>query len=159
MSSSQYAGRVRVRGCALVVKENKLLMVSQSVPTRNHTVWLAPGGEVELGESAGEAAKRETAEETGLIINPLKLAAVNEFAEPPFHAVELYFLSEIVGGTLKAGHDPEHSEDDQQVIKTAFISLDRLKDLRVVPEFLKGTREIVESAGEGKVLHFSMSAD
>jgi len=154
MSASQYAGRVRVRGCALVVQNSELLLVKQTVPTRSHPVWIAPGGEVELGESAGGAAKRETHEETGLQINPIRLAAVHEFMEPPFHAVELYFLSEITGGSLSPGTDPEHSEDDQQITETAFISFDRLKDLQVIPEFLKGARDIIDSAIDGKILHF-----
>jgi len=154
MSASQYAGRVRVRGCALVVQNSELLLVKQTVPTRSHPVWIAPGGEVELGESAGGAAKRETHEETGLQINPIRLAAVHEFMEPPFHAVELYFISEITGGSLSPGTDPEHPEDDQQIMEAAFISFDRLKDLQVIPEFLKGARDIIDSAIDGKILHF-----
>jgi len=154
MSASQYAGRVRVRGCALVVQNSELLLVKQTVPTRSHPVWIVPGGEVELGESAGVAAKRETLEETGLQINPLRLAAIHEFMEPPFHAVELYFISEITGGSLIVGTDPEHSKDDQQITETAFISFDRLKDLQVIPEFLKGARDIIDSAIDGKILHF-----
>ena len=154
MTAPKYAGRVRVRGCALVVKNSELLLVKQTVPTRDHPVWIAPGGEVELGESAGRAAKRETLEETGLQINPIRLAAVHEFMEPPFHAVELYFISEITGGSLTLGTDPEHSEDDQQIIETAFISFDRLKNLQVIPEFLKGAHDIIDSATDGKILHF-----
>lgn len=153
MSDSQYAGRVRVRGCALVVRNEALLLVNQSIPTRPHPVWLAPGGEVEMGESAKEAAKRETHEETGLHIDPARLIAVHEFVELPFHAVELYFLSEITGGSLTVGTDPEHSTDDQQIYDTAFINFDKLRDLSVIPEFLKGAREIIESTTDGKVLH------
>lgn len=155
MSDSQYAGRVRVRGCALVVRNEALLLVNQSIPTRPNPVWLAPGGEVEMGESAREAAKRETFEETGLHIDPVRLIAVHEFVEPPFHAVELYFLSEISGGSLAVGTDPEHSAVEQQILDTAFINFDRLKDLSIIPEFLKGAREIIESATDGNVLHLT----
>jgi len=153
MSDSQYAGRVRIRGCALVVRNEALLLVNQTVPTRSNPVWLAPGGEVEMGESVKEAAKRETLEETGLHIDPVRLIAVHEFVEPPFHAVELFFLSEISGGSLIVGTDPEHSAIDQQILDTAFINFDRLKDLSIIPEFLKGAREILESSSDGKVMH------
>ena len=155
MTASEYSGRVRIRGCAIVVKNGALLLVKQSVPTRSHAVWLAPGGEVEMGETAREAAGRETFEETGLHIEPTRLVAVHEFIEPPFHAVELYFLSEISGGSIKVGADPEHNIDDQQISDVAFINFDRLKDLQIVPEFLKGARDIIDSAKEGQVLHFS----
>lgn len=153
MSVSQYAGRVRIRGCALVVRNEALLLVNQTVPTRPNPVWLAPGGEVEMGESVKEAAKRETLEETGLYIDPVRLIAVHEFVEPPFHAVELFFLSEISGGSLIVGTDPEHSAIDQQILDTAFINFDRLKELSIIPEFLKGAREIIESSSDGNVLH------
>ena len=155
MPDSQYAGRVRVRGCALIVRNEALLLVNQSIPTRPNPVWLAPGGEVEMGESAKEAAKRETVEETGLHIDPLRLIAIHEFIEPPFHAVELFFLSEISGGSLVVGIDPEHGEADQQILDTAFINFDRLKNLSIIPEFLKGAREIIESATDGNVLHLT----
>jgi len=155
MSSSQYAGRVRVRACALIVKSDSLLLVQQSVPTRTYSVWLPPGGEVQMGESAKDAAKRETFEETGLHIEPTRLVAVYEFIEMPFHAVELYFLSDISGGSVKVGTDPEHDDDDQQIIDTAFINFDRLKDISVIPGFLKGARDIIDSALEGQVLYFS----
>ena len=155
MSASQYAGRVRVRACALIVKSDSLLLVQQSVPTRTYSVWLAPGGEVNMGEAAKDAAKRETYEETGLHIEPTRLVAVHEFIETPFHAVELYFLSDISGGSIKVGSDPEHDADDQQILDTAFISFDELKDLPVIPDFLKGARDIIDSALEGQVLYFS----
>lgn len=158
MASSIYSGRVRTRGCAVVLKENTILLVRQSVPTRKNPVWLAPGGEVDLGESAGKAAKRETFEETGIIIKPTRLVAVHEFIESPFHAVELYFLSEISGGSLRVGSDPEHGADDQQIIKAEYISLDQLSGLQIVPEFLRNVREIVNDASNGKVLHVSKQA-
>jgi len=153
MGSSLYSGRVRTRGCALVLNDGKLLLVNQHVPTRQSPVWLPPGGEVELGESAKNAAKRETLEETGLSIEPTRLVAVHEFIEPPFHAFELYFLAEITGGSLKVGIDPEHADDDQQITETAFIPFDQLKDLPVVPEFLKNIDLYLQSGKEGQVQH------
>jgi ADP-ribose pyrophosphatase YjhB (NUDIX family) len=136
-----------------VLNDGKLLLVNQHVPTRQSPVWLPPGGEVELGESAKNAAKRETLEETGLSIEPTRLVAVHEFIEPPFHAFELYFLAEITGGSLKVGIDPEHADDDQQITETAFIPFDQLKDLPVVPEFLKNIDLYLQSGKEGQVQH------
>ena len=139
----------------MVVKNEALLLVNQSIPTRPNPIWLAPGGEVEMGESGKDAAKRETFEETGLHIEPTRLVAVHEFIETPFHAVELYFLSDISGGSIKVGSDPEHDADDQQILDTSFISFDGLKDLPVIPDFLKGARDVINSALEGQVLYFS----
>lgn len=156
MAPSIYSDRVRTRGCAIVLKDNAILLVWQNVPTRKTPVWLAPGGEVELGETAGDAAKRETFEETGIKIETIRLVAVHEFIEPPFHAVELYFLSDFVCGDLLTGTDPELDDAEQQIIKTEFISLDQLKDYQIVPEFLRNVREIVNDAYDGKVMHVSL---
>lgn len=153
MTISKYAGRVRTRGCALVIKNRKLLLVQQQVPTRNLPVWLPPGGEVELGETAKDASKRETFEETGIKIKPTCLVAVHEFVEPPFHAVELYFLSEFIGGDLLTGTDPELDDDEQQIIKCEFIDMERISEMPILPTFLREIdREWVNRKGD--VRHF-----
>ena len=153
MADSIYSGRVRTRGCALVVQEDQLLLVRQHVPTRPNPVWLAPGGEVEMGETAMQAAKRETFEETGLQIEITRLVAVHEFVEPPFHAVELYFLAKSVGGTLKVGTDPEHGDDEQQIISTQFIPFEGLNEITVVPEFLVNISDVLNMTRGGRVIH------
>lgn len=156
MSDSIYSGRVRTRGCALVVAEKKLLLVKQHVPTRPEPVWLAPGGEVEMGETAMQAAIRETLEETGLQIETTRLVAVHEFIEPPFHAVELYFLSKPIGGTLKIGSDPEHEDDDQQILDCRFVGFDELGGVEnISPVFLKelGKDDLINS--KSQVFHFA----
>lgn len=155
MTSPIYSGRVRTRGCAIVLKSDALLLVRQNVPTRRDPVWLAPGGEVELGETARDAAKRETLEETGIVIEPIRLVAIHEFIEPPYHAVELYFSSEIIGGSLIVGSDPEYGDNDQHIMEAEFVPIGQLKDLKIAPEFLINVLEIADSASQGKVLHIS----
>lgn len=132
-----FSGRVRVRSCALVVSDNHLLLVKQDAPTRSGPIWLPPGGEVEMGETAKEAAARETFEETGLRITASRLMGVHEFAEPPFHSVELYFLSEISGGTLRVGTDPELSEREQQILECEFINIENIGRMDVYPAFIR----------------------
>ena len=157
---SIYSGRVRTRACALVVRDSKLLLVKQHVPTRNEPVWLAPGGEVEVGETAKSAAKRETLEETGLDIVPNRLVAIHEFVEPPFHAIELFFLSDIKGGKLKVGHDPEHAEDDQLIVDCRFVEFDELNTIGIIsPGFIQTLFKEDLLRGSGKVIHVEHVAD
>lgn len=154
MSSSIYAGRVRLRSCALVIENKEILLVKQHVPTRNKPIWIPPGGEINIGETAKEAAKRETFEETGLIINPTRLAAVHEFVESPFHAVELYFIAEVTGGNLSTGIDPELDEREQQIVRSEFTSIQHLSSMPVYPSFIKEFDRINLLSETGNTLHF-----
>ncbi len=137
IEEEQYSGRLRIRACTLIIENEKLLLVKQWVPTRSHPVWLPPGGEILLGESAEKAAQRETLEETGLTSKISRLAAIHEFIELPYHAYELYFLADRTGGELITGTDPEFSDDDQQILACRFIDFKELEKIELFPEFLK----------------------
>ena len=69
-------------------------------------VWGFPGGAIELGESAHEAAIREIKEETGLDVFPKKLIGVYSgyFDEYPngdkAQVISIFFDLEIMGGNL-----------------------------------------------------------
>lgn len=76
-------------------KNNQILMVE------NHEGhWSFPGGKVETGESLEKAVIREVEEETGLIIKPGKIVAINEgkFLKRNHHAIFITFEGEIIGG-------------------------------------------------------------
>lgn len=141
-----FANRLRVRSCALLVENRKLLLARQNVPTRKGTVWLPPGGEVEAGESLEFALKRELREETCLEVEVERLAYVHEFIEKPFHALEFYFVCQRTGGTLAIGLDPELNEEEQILEELQFIDIFSLKDFPVYPEYIRNnfSREFYE---------------
>lgn len=84
---------------------------------RGFNKWVTPGGMIEPGELPADAAKREAWEETGLIVEPVEILAVQ--GGPLFKVTYLHgdqvaytstwFRCEIRGGTLKR-NDEEMSE-------------------------------------------------
>lgn len=63
--------------------------------------WSVPGGWADVGESASEAAARETLEESGYRVRPLRLLAAydrDRHGHPPipYHVYKLVFLCEIL---------------------------------------------------------------
>lgn len=125
-----------MRACAIIESSSSLLLIKQSVPTREEPVWMPPGGGVMLGETIETALAREVHEETGLKITPLRLLWIHEFLELPYHAVEFYFECSIVGGMLRLGNDPELSDDEQSLLEVKFVSPKEAETYAICPDFL-----------------------
>ncbi|MEX1010770.1 MAG: NUDIX domain-containing protein [Balneolaceae bacterium] len=133
---SRWSDALRVRACAVVIENESVLMVRQISPALNRSVWLLPGGAIEMGESAVEALRREVREETGLVVEPGAFQFVHEFLYPPLHAVELVFEAELTGGELISGFDPELPEDEQLILETDFLPIGTLDRFEIWPDFL-----------------------
>jgi len=56
--------------------------------------WGIPGGSIEAGESVTQALIREVQEETGLIVEPLRLVGV--YSDPKFYALARYPGGDVV---------------------------------------------------------------
>ena len=154
--SDPFAGKLRVRSCAIIIQDQKLLLVNQKAPTRNEPIWLPPGGGVHTGETAENAVKRELKEELNIEIDTERLLFVHEFIEAPYHAVEFYFLAEIKSGDIKLGTDPELTNENQQLIRFDFKHFNELQNLPVYPEFLREYTIDMTKAESGISYHKSV---
>ena len=65
--------------------------------------WVFPGGYVDRGESATEAAARETLEESRLEVAPRSLLGVYSYPKSP--NIIIVYVADVVGGTLAAGDE------------------------------------------------------
>ncbi|KRE40591.1 NUDIX hydrolase [Paenibacillus sp. Soil724D2] len=90
---------------AVVLRENKLLLVKE----RADGAWALPGGWADIGLTPSEVAVKETREEAGYEVKPVRLLAVfdkKRHAHPPSanHVYKMFILCELVGGeALEAG--------------------------------------------------------
>ena len=102
-----FGNKVRVRVCGICIEDNKLLMVKHLGIGKNKYLWAPPGGGLEFGEDSADTLKREFLEETNLVVEAGRFMFINEYVEPPLHAIELFFEVKTLSGTLKTGTDPE----------------------------------------------------
>ena len=65
--SNEYPAQPRAAVGAIVIKDEKVLLVKRGQPP-SEGLWAIPGGSVKLGETLQKAAEREIREETGIII-------------------------------------------------------------------------------------------
>lgn len=70
-----------VAGVIPVREDGRLLLVRRTIEPRSGT-WVFPGGYMDLGETAEEAAMRETLEEANLAVEGLRLVGVFTRVEP-----------------------------------------------------------------------------
>ncbi|GFE49483.1 hypothetical protein So717_12360 [Roseobacter cerasinus] len=82
----------KLAALAVVLKDDKLLLVKR----RNEPdagLWGFPGGHVDLGETAMEAAARELREETGVVGRPLRyLTNIDVIVRDAADRIQFHFL-------------------------------------------------------------------
>lgn len=92
--------RVRCAGAVVRDVRGRLLLVQRANdPSRG--LWSLPGGRIEAGESAREAAAREVHEETGLHVDVGALVCTADLG--PYVVDD--FAATVTGGSLQAGDD------------------------------------------------------
>ncbi len=87
---------------AVVFREQRLLLVRERAVAR----WTLPGGWADVGQTPGEAAAKETLEEAGFVVRPVKLLAVFDKSRHPHppgvdYVYKLFFRCALEGGEAR----------------------------------------------------------
>jgi ADP-ribose pyrophosphatase YjhB (NUDIX family) len=120
---------------AAVIKDNKILLVQE----RSDERWAMPGGWADVGDIPSEVAIRETKEESGYDVKPVKVIGVYDANRLGgqlefFHAFKIVFLCEFIGGKAAT------SDETQDV---NFFSFDDLPPLSLNRTNDKHLKEIL----------------
>lgn len=89
---------------AIVLCDGKILLGKRNASYQG--LWCIPCGYVEWKEDVEEACQREFEEETGLVIELIRVFAVHSnFHNPKQHTVGIWYLAQAVGGQMAPGDD------------------------------------------------------
>lgn len=67
--------KIKIASRALIIKDNKVAILY----SKKYNAYITPGGGIENDETLEEACIRETKEETGLIVKPIKSTYLIKF--------------------------------------------------------------------------------
>lgn len=148
-NSRQYPAHPLLGVGALILDGDRVLLVERGKPPLEGQ-WSLPGGLVEIGERLEDAVVREVKEETGLLVEPGRLATVFERIMPDassrceYHYVLVDFYCSVVGGELQAGDDSKSAR---------WFHIEELPALSLT----EGTREVIHQCREARVTQHSIS--
>lgn len=108
---------------AVIFKNNQLLMVKEKADGK----WTIPGGWADIGYTPFEVAVKETFEEAGLVVKPIRLLAVMDkkchpHPPTPFYSYKMFILCEIIDGETKSG---------DETLDVNFFDLNDIPDLSI----------------------------
>ncbi|MGH7909850.1 MAG: NUDIX domain-containing protein [Thermodesulfobacteriota bacterium] len=112
---------------------SKILMIRRKKEPFKNRLAL-PGGFIDEGETAEEAAKREILEETSLEVEPIEILGVysDPKRDPRKHIMSVVFVGIVTGGTEKPGDDAQGIEwkelDELNASELAFDHMQIIRD-------------------------------
>jgi ADP-ribose pyrophosphatase YjhB (NUDIX family) len=108
--------KIEVRAASF--REDRVLLVREAA----EGLWTLPGGWADVNETPSQAVEKEVAQESGLRVRAVKLAALYDrerhgHGSSPFHGWKAFFLCEILGGELRGSYETDAAD---------FFALDAL---------------------------------
>lgn len=123
----------RIAAGALVVQHNRVLLVRHRKPGA-YDFWVAPGGGAEDAEDLHSALRREVREECGLLVEPIRIAYIEELSTPTTRECKIWFQAHVIGGELSvASSEAAH----EFIADTSFLSRDEFDGKIVFPPVLR----------------------
>lgn len=123
----------RISVGTLVLNENRLLLARHHSPGR-YDFWAPPGGGVEGEEELQAAAERETLEETGICVQALRIAYIDELIDSDGRMVKFWFLARYLAGEIDVRSNPAAEE---RITEAGWFRQEELPEGPVFPAVLR----------------------
>src|SRR3989304_4235095 len=120
----------------VVVKDGRVLMLKRST-NPDAGMYALPGGYLDRGESAEQAALREVKEETGLRVEIIKFIGARSDPSRYRQIVELGFIGKVTGGREVPGDGAERLDWFKLEDLPSNISMDHGEIIKNAIPFLK----------------------
>lgn len=119
----------RIAAGGITFKGNAVLLVRYRNSNNSDTYLVGPGGALEERENVIQAIIRETKEETGITVKPIRVAAIEDLICSRYKMIKVWMVCEFVDGEIQ--HTQE--ADQENIIEAAWFTRDQLTQEVVFP--------------------------
>ncbi len=122
-------GNKRVCRCqALIIKDNKLMLLRNSGKKTEKEFWLLPGGAIHIGETSEQAIIRELKEEINISLSTPKLLdfTASNVDEYMIYTTYLYILESTVEPNPGVEGVESQSDCCKKILDIEWISIDEI---------------------------------
>lgn len=130
----------RIRVAAILIEDNKILLVRHVHPKTEFEWWVPPGGGIErTDENLYGCAIRETWEETGYHIETGEIVYIREFfdLENDTLNLEIFIKGKVIGGEITLKNIQGNGSDEFYIKEVRWIDRVEAEDLMIYPEVIK----------------------
>lgn len=132
MSSRRLYPKKPLVGVGILIRQGDKYLLIQRAAEPDKGLWSVPGGMIEIGERSTEAAVREVYEETGLVVEILRILDVIDKIimdenKVKFHFVIVDYIAEYKRGTLKASSD---------ALNARWVTAEEFRDYELSPTLM-----------------------
>jgi len=132
MSSRRVYPKKPLVGVGILIRQGDKYLLIQRAAEPDKGLWSVPGGMIEIGERSTKAAVREVYEETGLVVEILRILDVIDKIimdenKVKFHFVIVDYIAEYKSGTLKASSD---------ALNARWVTAEEFRDYELSPTLM-----------------------
>lgn len=130
----------RIRAAAIIVENDKILLVKHVHPKTKDEWWVPPGGGMEESDlNIYQCAVRETWEETGYNIKTTDIMYIREFKDDELKNlnIEIFIKANIENGSLTIDNIYGKGLDEEYIKDAKWLGKNEIENLVVFPEIIK----------------------